>query len=102
MTRVDTPLAPASPAITKQPFRGWWIVLAGMLGIFVDAGIGGYAFSALFRPMADSLGTSSTSVVFGLTLCSITAALSAVVVGPLIDKYGARVSMVTGALLMGS
>jgi sugar phosphate permease len=103
MARVNTPLAPApsSLAPTKQPFRGWWIVFAGLLGIFVDAGIGGYAFSALFRPMADSLGTNPTNVVLGLTICSITAAVSSVIVGPLIDRYGARPSMVTGALLMG-
>lgn len=82
-------------------FRGWWIALAGFLGYFVDTGVGGHGLSALLRPMAAALDTSITNVVFGLTIAAVVSAVASLFVGPIVDRYGARVMMTYGAVVIG-
>jgi sugar phosphate permease len=82
-------------------YRGWWIVLAGFLGGFVDSGVSGFSFSTVIRPMATDLDTTVTAVVFSLSIVSITAAAMSFVIGPVADRYGARGLMTFGAVTMG-
>lgn len=82
-------------------FRGWWIVLAGFLGGFVDSGVSGFSFSTVIRPMATDLDTTVTNIVFSLSIVSVTAAASSFLIGPVADRRGGRGLMTAGALVTG-
>jgi len=57
-----------------------------------------YAFAVLLVPMARDLGASTAEVTFAMTLCSLTAAGSAVLVGRWIDHHGGRALMTAGSV----
>lgn len=57
-----------------------------------------YAYSVLLVPMANDLGASTAEVTFAMTLCSLTAAGSAVLVGRWIDRRGGRGLMTVGSV----
>ena len=88
----------------QRPFYGWWIVALGFTNNFCAAGLGGYAFSVLIKPMADdsSLGWSRTDLVWGVTLSIIVVTVTGPLIGPLLDKkHGARLMMVLIGLTGG-
>jgi MFS family permease len=81
--------------------KAWRMVAAAFVAMFAAYGIA-YSFGAFFKPMAAEFGAtrSGTSVVFSLTVCvwSMLGSLS----GHLSDRFGPRVVVATGALVMGT
>jgi predicted MFS family arabinose efflux permease len=75
-------------------------VLIGAFAITSLVGYGClfYAYSVLMLPMARDLGASTAQVTFGMTLCSLTSAGSAVLVGRWIDRRGGRGLMTIGSI----
>ena len=83
-------------------FRGWWIVGVSFLGLYLHGSATSYLFGVLVLPMEKDLGWSRTLLVGALTVSTLTGAVVGVVVGPLIDRHGARVGMTVGAALGGT
>ena len=83
-------------------FRGWWIVGVSFLGLYLHGSATSYLFGVLVLPMEKDLEWSRTLLVGALTVSTLTGAVVGVVVGPLIDRHGARVGMTVGAALGGT
>lgn len=81
-------------------YYGWAIVAVGFLAFFAGS-IPSMAFGLLVKPMSEDLGWSRSSIIAGNTVGTITAALSAPLIGYLLDRWGARAVMVVSAILGG-
>jgi MFS family permease len=95
------------PGLTRRwpntPFYyGWVIVAVVFLAEFTTSGMGGSTISLFFKPMTDSLGWSLTSLVGAVTAQAVAGMVIAPLLGPLLDRYGARPVMLFGALAAGA
>ena len=91
----------AQRARLRRIYRGWWIVALAFYSQLVTIAAGGYVFGALILSMQRDLGWSQSAIVGPLTLNRFISGFLAVPLGPLIDRYGARVSMTISAVLAG-
>ncbi|PKN83133.1 MAG: hypothetical protein CVU47_00575 [Chloroflexi bacterium HGW-Chloroflexi-9] len=87
--------------IRPRFFYGWWIVLAAGVATFVSSAFGGVLQSVVLRPMTDEFGWTRSEFTFANTIASILAAFSGLVVGPMVDRRGARPLMLFGSLVFG-
>ena len=80
--------------------RAWWMVAAAFTAMFATYGVA-YSFGAFFKPMAIEFGAprSATSAVFSITV--LVWATLGPVTGHLSDRFGPRVVVATGAIVMG-
>ena len=87
----------------KEPrfFYGWYIVLAGFLGNVAAGGIQSFTFGVIYPAMSDALGWGRGAVSIGLALRPLGAAFMGPIVGPLIDKFGAKWLMFFSAIIGG-
>ncbi len=85
----------------RQPFYGYWVVLAAFLCNIITFGCGFYAFSLFVTPLQQQMGWGRGDVMAGFTIFFITMGLSSPQAGRLVDRYGARVVMVAGATVAG-
>ena len=83
-------------------YYGWVIVTVVFLAEFTTSGMGGSTISLFFKPMTDELGWSLTSLVGAVTAQTIAGMVTAPIIGPLLDRYGARPVMFFGALFAGA
>ena len=81
-------------ALGRLPFYYGWVVLgvAG-LAIFCSGPGQTYSVSVFVDPIIDDLGLSRTTVSGLYTAGSLTAALFMILVGRLLDRYGARIML---------
>ena len=86
----------------RKPFYGYWIVLAAFLCNIITFGCGFYAFSLFVTPLQQQLGWSRGDVMAGFTIFFLTMGLSSPQAGRLVDRYGARIVMVVGAMVAGT
>jgi len=83
-------------------FYGWNIVAASFLARLAYAEHFSSILGLFFRPLQSEFG-SSRSVLAGVqTVARVIEALIAPIIGPLIDRYGPRVLMPIGAIVVGS
>lgn len=85
----------------RRPYYGWVVVFACFLGSFVIFGLS-YSFGVFFERILDEFGhpRGVTSIAFGVqTVCLY---VGAVVIGALVDRYGTRMMMLLGTLLLCS
>ena len=71
--------------------QGWRVLLASSFGI--SAGLSGFAFytfGVFVIPLVDAFGWTRGQVTFAATFLIIGTAITAPVIGTIIDKYGAR------------
>lgn len=94
-------VTPIRDVLRGRFFYGWVIVAIGFVGDFLAAGIGGYTLGLFFRTMGTELGWSRTTLAFSQTVRSVVTGLSGPLIGPMVDRFGARVIMVMGALVAG-
>lgn len=89
--------------IPKKPrfFYGWLIVLVSFVGDLMMAGVGTHSFGFFIKPMTQAFGWTRAQISFSATLRTLTGAVSGVIIGPLLDRYGARPVMVVGAIIAG-
>jgi MFS family permease len=80
--------------------RGWSMVAAAFVAMFAVYGVA-YSFGAFFKPMAAEFGSqrSATSAIFSITV--LVWCVLGPVTGHLSDRFGPRVVVATGALIMG-
>lgn len=65
------------------------------------SGVGPFNVPLFFKPMTDSMGWSLTQLTVALTAQAIAGMVISPLVGPLLDKYGARPVMAGGAIIAG-
>ena len=88
--------------VTGLPFYYGWVILAVSSAAGFMSGPGQtYGVSVFVDPIIDDLGLSRTMVAGLYTAGSLTAATTMVVVGRLLDRYGARVMLAVVAILFG-
>ncbi len=81
-------------------FYGWVIVAVGI--VVGCIGMGGLmSFGVFLQPMADSLGWSRAGISSGSTLAFLWMGVGGFLWGALFDRYGARVVVLLGGLLLG-
>lgn len=80
-------------------FYGWWVIMACCV-IAILSSAGRYSFTMFFPTLLDELGWTRTMLGFGLTLHMWVYAITAIVAGILVDRYGARLIMVGGGVFI--
>lgn len=90
-------------AAVKRPrfFYGWVIVAVSFVADAIALGAGNSTFSVFLKPMSESLGWSRTAFTGAVTLQVIFTLFANPLVGYVIDRYGPKVVMVSGALVAG-
>jgi MFS family permease len=105
-TTEPSPIAPGAMADPLPPLdqfdspRAWAMVGATFVGLFATYGVS-YSFGAFFKPMAAEFGAprSATSAMFSITV--LVWAMLGPVTGHLSDRFGPRIVVASGALVMG-
>ena len=87
----------------KKPryFYGWNIVAASLLAHLAYAEHFSSMLGFFFKPLQNEFGWSRTALATIQTIARLVEALSAPIIGPLIDRYGPRVLMPIGAIIVG-
>ena len=88
-----------APATQRGPgYYGWWIVHTLGLTELVSWGIIYYGFGALLAPMQQDLGWTQPQLTGAFALAMLLGGLTAVPVGRILDRAGARVLMTVGSI----
>ncbi len=79
-----------------------WVIVAtgGMMGCVAIGCL--FSLPVFIIPIAEATGWSRTGISAAMTISFLTMALGSMVWGPLSDKYGPRLVVLTGALLMSA
>ncbi|PWR09027.1 MFS transporter [Micromonospora acroterricola] len=93
-----TATVPADPTVGGHHAQGWRIVAALAVTSTVGYGTLYYAYPVLLRPMAATLGASTTAVTGALTVSVLAGALMAIPVGRWLDHHGGRALMTIGSI----
>ena len=83
-------------------FYGWWIVIVSLLCMFMGIGISVYTFGVFLKPITQEFGWSRGAFSGVYFLFSLTLGIVAPLIGRLVDKYGSKWIMVSGAVGMGA
>ncbi|MEE9436937.1 MAG: MFS transporter [Candidatus Adiutricales bacterium] len=82
-------------------FYGWWIVLASFLnGLFI-AGTVFYSFTAFMEPLASEFGWSYTQISIATSLRGLEMGIFSPLVGVLVDRFGSRIIIFSGMMIVG-
>src|SRR4051812_29772432 len=87
---------------TRRIFYGWWIVITGMLANYAYSIQFNSSFGVFIRPMVDDLGWSRSVLSGAQTFGSIPQAITVALLGPWVDRHGARWLVGIGGLLVGA
>ncbi|MFC1892594.1 MFS transporter [Chloroflexota bacterium] len=79
-----------------------WIVVAACLVTLIISGTTYYSFSVFFKPLQDEFGWDRALTSSALTVYLLVYAFSLYIMGWLADKYGIRLVVAGGAVLLGA
>jgi len=82
-------------------FYGWWIVGAGFLIALYIGGFINLGFTAVFELIASDFGWSHAQVSFAASIRGVEMSLLAPIVGLLMDRWGPRRLVFSGAVIVG-
>ena len=85
----------------KKIFYGWWIVLATNIICMLGFGTWLYSFGVFFKPMMAEFGWTRAMTAGAASLRSVEGGVAEPLVGWAVDKYGARVVIIIGAIISG-
>lgn len=88
--------------LTYPRFRGWWIVGASFLALYLNGSSTSYLFSLLILPMEADLGWSRATLLGALTVSTFVTAGTGMLMGSFYDRQGARVGMTLSAIASGT
>jgi len=86
----------------RGSFYGWRITAASFTILFVSVGTGLYAPPVFLVPLQEQFGWSRAQISAGGAIGALVSGVLAPLVGVWIDRYGARILMTTGAVVMGA
>lgn len=100
--RIGRPAGSLPPLLDRLPFYYGWIVLpvAG-LAMFISGPGQTYSFSVFVDPIIQETGWSRSTVSGLYTAGSLTASTAMLIVGRLLDRFGARVMLIAVGSLFG-
>ena len=87
--------------VNAKFFYGWIIVGIANIGIFSSGPGQSHTFSVFVEPISKDLQLSSTSIASAYGLATLIAAFLLPYMGKIIDKYGARVSLIIISIILG-
>ena len=83
-------------------FHGWWIVTVSAIGmLFCYISSIGFTFGVFTNPIIEEFGWSLTEVSLAFSLSLVAMCVAMPVVGPLVDRYGAKSVIVPAILVLG-
>ena len=85
---------------TPRFFLGWTVVVVGALAAFAEVAFYNPVLGVFIPEFEREFGWSRTEISGAVTLGSLTGAGLALFAGPLIDRYGGRVFVAGGGLLL--
>lgn len=85
----------------KGAFYGWWVIAAATFVYFLGIGSVFYGFSVFFNPMIAEFGWSRAVTSGAYSLSRLEGGIEGPIIGPLIDKFGARKLILAGIALCG-
>ncbi len=83
----------------SRVFYGWWVVAAVFLIALYVGGVIYYGFTTIFKPIADELGWSYTQISLAASLRGMEMGLLAPLTGILVDRWGPRRLIFSGAII---
>lgn len=86
----------------RKIFYGWYIVAAGFICMWINAGIGFYAFPVFFTELSENLGWGRGAINLGMSVSMVMGGLTSPLVGLLVPRYGSRRVIIVGALIMSA
>ena len=87
--------------VNAKFFYGWIIVGIANIGIFSSGPGQSHTFSVFVEPISKDLQLSSASIASAYGLATLIAAFLLPYMGKIIDKYGARVSLIIISIILG-
>ena len=91
----------AARAKGKGFFYGWWIVIAGGVGMSIASGINFHGFGNFIIPLTKEFGWSRTVISAVFSLARLESGLMGPIEGYFVDRIGPRRLMLVGIPLMG-
>ena len=91
--------APLPTGIRPRLFYGWAIVAVLAVTSALTMAMGALNFGLFIKPMGDELGIGRAIFGWAQSSRQVTSALTATIVGPLIDRFGVRIMLPVAALL---
>lgn len=91
----------AAPAQRQGFFYGWWIVIAGGIGMSIASGINFHGFGNFIIPLTKEFGWSRTVISAVFSLARLESGLLGPIEGYFVDRIGPRRLMLVGIPLMG-
>ena len=85
----------------KNLYYGWWIVIACFIISLYVSGITFLGFTAFFEPIHREFGWSYTQISFAASLRGLEMGIFAPIVGFLVDRFGSRKLLLSGAIITG-
>jgi len=82
-------------------FYGWVMVAVASLGIFVSGPGQSHTFSVFIDPISRDLGISKATIATAYGVATLIAALLLPQTGRLVDRFGARKSLIAISILLG-
>ena len=83
-------------------FYGWWIVAGAVVGQFVAVGASFGSAGVFLDPMTEELGWSRGQFTVAASGAAGVGGIAGFFIGPLIDRYGARILMICGAIVLST
>lgn len=90
----------ANQSASPRIFYGWYIVVAGMVCLFINAGMGFYALPVFFVELSDAFGWGMGRTNVGIAITMVLGGLISPLIGMLLPKYGPKRLIIAGALIM--
>ena len=87
--------------VNTKFFYGWIIVGIANIGIFSSGPGQSHTFSVFVEPISQDLKLSSASIASAYGLATLIAAFLLPYMGKIIDRYGARVSLIIISIILG-
>jgi len=87
--------------VNTKFFYGWIIVGIANIGIFSSGSGQSHTFSVFVEPISQDLQLSSASIASAYGLATLIAAFLLPYMGKLIDRYGARFSLIIISIILG-
>ena len=82
-------------------FYGWIIVAIAMVAGFISSGVSNVTMAVVLKPISEDLGWSRSVTAAAITLGSFGGGMLSPLFGPVADRYGPRVLLPLGGVLVG-
>ena len=89
---------------TREPrfFYGWWIVAVMAVGTSASMAMGSLNFGLFIVPMGEELNIGRSTFGWSQSIRQLASAVTSPIIGPLLDRFGARILLPAAALIVGA